>query len=65
MIEKERKVGKKTLVRKTRGKGIEYCLRIGAHPIYMTGFRVPVGTVLPDMIVDPSFEKIDKLIQGG
>lgn len=45
---------------------MEYCLRVGPHPVYKTGFRVPVGTVLPDVIVDPNFSKINKLInQGG
>ena len=43
----------------------EYCLRIGPHPIFMTGFRVPVGVEVPDSVVDPSYEKIRKLIEGS
>lgn len=45
--------------------GVDYCLRVGDHPVFKTGFRVPVGTKLPDVIVDPSFEKINKLIEQG
>lgn len=44
---------------------VDYCLRVGDHPVYKTGFRVPVGTKLPDVIVDPSFDKIQKLIEQG
>jgi len=42
----------------------EYCLRVGRHPVYMTGFRLPPGTYLPDVIVDPSYDKILSVIQG-
>lgn len=44
---------------------IEYCLRIGPHPVYTTGFRVAPGITLPDSIIDPTYEKIDAIIQGG
>ena len=53
-IKTERKTGK-----------IEYCLRIGQHPVYITGFRVRSKLDdLPDHIVDPSYVKIMKLVQG-
>jgi hypothetical protein len=52
----------KTTQKKT-GK-VEYCLRIGPHPVYMTGFRVPMGVEIPDSVSDPSYEKIRKLIEG-
>lgn len=45
------------------GKG-EYCLRIGAHAVYMTGFRVPIGAKLPDVIVNPTYQKIYDIITG-
>lgn len=41
----------------------EFCLRIGPHGVYHTGFR-HVGDSLPDVIVNPSYEKVCKLIQG-
>lgn len=51
----------------TKKGGIEYCLRIGLHPVYMTGFRVPRGIskAMPEFIVDPTYDKINQLIQGG
>ena len=45
-------------------KGIEYCLRTGPDEVYTTKFRLPKGHKLPDVIVDPSYDKIMKLIQG-
>jgi hypothetical protein len=42
----------------------EYCLRVNTHPVYMTRFRVPVGTLLPDVIVEPHFSKIAALVRG-
>lgn len=42
----------------------EYCLRTGPHSVYMTGFRLPPGITLPESIVDPSFDKINRLVQG-
>lgn len=44
---------------------MEYCLRVGPHPIYVTGFRLPLnGQELPEsgVIVQPTFEKLAKLI---
>jgi hypothetical protein len=55
--------GKETQQKRSTGKA-EYCLRIGPHPVYMTGFRLPIGVELPDVIVDPSYSKIEKLIRG-
>lgn len=50
-------------VRVPTGK-VEYCLRVGPHPIVMTGFRLPEGFDLPDVLVNPTFAKIYQLIQG-
>ena len=49
-------------VRQATGK-CEYRLRIGPHPVYNTGFRT-VSDVLPDHIVNPSYEKIVAVIEG-
>lgn len=54
----------KIAIRKKTGK-MQYCLRVGPDPVYRTGFRVPPGTELPDVIVDPTFDKINELIQQG
>ncbi len=49
-----------------RGAGFEFCLRTAPHDVYLTKFRMPKGKVkLPEVIVDPSYEKILKLIKGG
>jgi len=60
------KVGKKTITKVKRLPGVEYCLRTGPDEVYTTGFRAVKGTHLPDVIVDPTFDKIKALIdQGG
>lgn len=46
-----------------KGK-VEYCLRTAPDPIYTTKFRVPKGTPLPDVIIDPDYDKIMALIRG-
>lgn len=63
--EKKIKVGKTTATQRKRVPGVEYCLRVGPHDVFTTGFRVTKGTKLPDYIVDPTFDKINALIQGG
>lgn len=40
----------------------DYCLRVGPHSVYMTGFRLPDGVELPDYIVNPNYDKIMELI---
>lgn len=47
-----------------RDKGIEYCVRTEAHEVFQTKFRVPRGTKIPDAIVDPTYDKILRLIRG-
>lgn len=64
MVSKTTKVGGKSVATKQRGKGVEYCLRVGAHDVFMTKFRTPRGKELPDSIVDPSYDKLMKIIQG-
>ena len=48
-------------------KEVEYCLRTAPDPIYTTKFRVPmrVNKRMPDVIIDPTYQKIMKLIAGG
>ena len=38
-----------------------FCLRVGPDPVYATKFRKPKGSSLPDVIVDPTFDKIAQL----
>jgi hypothetical protein len=44
---------------------VEYCLRTYPSSIYESKFRVPDGSNLPKALVNPTYEKIFKLIQGG
>lgn len=59
----EIKVGKSVQHKQQRTGGVEYCLRVGPHDVFMTKFRTP-GRSLPDVIVNPTYEKIVKLIEG-
>lgn len=53
--------GEKTEV----GTGLgEYCLRVGPHPIYKAGLRVPMGVVPPNVILNPTYDKIASIIKG-
>lgn len=45
----------------------EYCLRVGPHEMYQTGFRIGLALSMPanvDFIVNPSYEKIIQVIEG-
>lgn len=56
--------GKKPLKQKRKTGNIEFCLRVGPNPYFMTGFRVPEGQELPEVIVNPHYSKLEKLVQG-
>jgi len=64
--EKTIKVAGKTKTKTIRLSGVEYCLRTGPSEVYTTKFRKPhdSGIDLPEYIVDPTYDKIMKLIQG-
>jgi hypothetical protein len=60
------KVGNQTNTERVAVKGkVDYCLRTAPDPVYCTKFRLPKGSELPDVIVDPSYEKIRTLIDGA
>lgn len=50
--------------REVPGQGYDYCLKVGPDDLYQTKFRVPKGTELPEVIVDPDYGKIIKYIEG-
>lgn len=58
------KMAGKEVEQTVKVKGVDYCLRTGQDPINMTKFRMPKGRVLPDVIVDPTYDKIKELIKG-
>jgi hypothetical protein len=55
--------GQDVTTRELTGK-FEYCLRTGPHSVYTTKFRLPKGTDLPNEIVNPTYQKLVKLISG-
>lgn len=57
-----KKMGDKIIESKERTGKREFCLRVGPDSTYITKFRVPPGVDLPDVIVDPSYDKIEHLI---
>jgi hypothetical protein len=63
-IMKTVKVAGQEMEREVNTGKIKYKLRTGPHPVYTTKFRVPRGSVLPDAITDPTYEKIVTLING-
>lgn len=63
-VEKDIDVAGQKIKQRVPTGGFEFCLRTGVHDVFMTKFRVPRGTKLPDVIVDPTFEKLQKIIQG-
>ena len=54
----------KTTIVETPTERGEYCLRTTVHPLYACKLRVDRSTKIPDAIVDPTFDKINALIQG-
>lgn len=55
----------KKISQKVKTGEVEYCLRTGPHPVFMTGFRVPRGVVVPADIPDPCYDKVLAAIRGS
>ncbi len=43
---------------------VEFCLRIGPHPIFATKFRKPKHKAIPDVLVNADYAQFVKLING-
>ena len=56
--------GKDQSLRRKVPDEFEYCLRTGINSVYTTKFRKPKGRELPDIIVDPDYDKFLKLVRG-
>ena len=59
------KKGVKIIKTQVPTKGVDYCMRVGPDAVFTTKFRLPKGSILPEVLVDPSFGVIDKLIRQG
>lgn len=44
---------------------IEYCLRIGPNPVYITKIRKAKAISLPSVVVDPTYEKLMAIMTGA
>lgn len=62
--EKTQTVAGKSVTTRVKEKGVEFALRTGKHEVYYTKFRLPLGSVLPDQVVNPTYEKVISLIKG-
>lgn len=61
------KVGRKKVKKVVPVEGTDFCLRVGPDPLYASKFRRPKDseTPLPSFIVDPTYQKIEKLIKSA
>ena len=50
--------------RKVKAGGIDYCLRTLPHPMYACKLRLDRNAEVPDVIIDPHYQKIQELIDG-
>jgi hypothetical protein len=69
VVEKEVTSGKTTTKVKIKTGKKEFCLRVGPHDVFMTGFRIPPEGSLPDSIIIPSddhtgFQQIYRLVKN-
>jgi phage nucleotide-binding protein len=64
-ITKRMKVGDKEHETEVKTQDVDFCLRTMPHEVYMVKFRLPRGKQLPQLIVDPSYGKVAKLLQTG
>jgi hypothetical protein len=50
--------------KKGRKEKIQYCLRIGPNPTYVTKMRKKRSVVIPSSIVDPTYDEVMEIIKG-
>lgn len=58
------RIGGKIVEQQEATEGVNYTIRTGPDPVYYTKFRVPTGIEIPNEIVNPTYDKIMKLIRG-
>lgn len=56
------KVGK--VIKTVEKDKIEYCIRLGPNPVYVTKVRNPKHVVTPSVLPDPTYQKIQAIITG-
>lgn len=63
VVEEQEVAGTKVEVETNTGKP-EYCLRLGSHPHYVSGFRVAEGLEYPEVLPNPTYTKIANILKG-
>lgn len=61
---RSRRIKKEVNGKKKTIEKIEYCLRIGPNPVYVTKVRKAKSFETPDVIVDPTYEDVMEVING-
>lgn len=61
---RERFIKKEVKGKIERTSKLEYCLKVGPDPVYITKIRKPRNIDPPKVIVDPSYEDIVNIIKG-
>lgn len=61
---REKKTKKEVNGKRTIIKRMQYCLGIGPSALYIRKFRKDKDVVLPDYIVDPSYDAINETLEG-
>ncbi len=54
-----------TLVNNKKQRRAEYAMRLGPHAYYTTKMRNPKGTPLPDILTDPTYDKLVAIMRGA
>ncbi len=62
-------IRRKTTVKKVNGKKkeverLQYCLRMGPNPVYVTKARKPKSIKLPSVLIDPTYDELIKILKG-
>lgn len=52
------------IINKRKQRVVEYAMRIGPHAIYTTKTRSPVGIESPELLIDPTYEKLVAIVKG-
>lgn len=50
---------------KRKVRSVQYAMRIGPHSVYVTKTRSPVGITAPEVIVNPTFQKVMSIMNGS
>lgn len=60
-----RKLTRKRVGKKIKEVGeIQFCVRVGPDPVYVTKMRKPKSIILPDIVVDVEYPDLIKLLKG-